>query len=427
MPVPAATPCLRILAAAGLLAWLGCGGGGGSAPVAHPPTLSGLTVTPTAAYLGAGGGSLPVTASFAFADGGGDLATLTLVIRNGAGATLQTLNQAIPGASGISQGTLTGQATVATTAADLFSFQITVTDRGGSTSNALTGTFRVAPPPTTAVAAMPTTRYRVAALAVGNLVYTLGGGDSLGNSFTTVEAFDPAAGTWSAKPSMSLGRDGAVAGVIGGKVHVAAGSLNGAAEVFDPATGAWSAIAPLPTPRTGAAGCELGGRLYVVGGSQGMDSSAVEAYDPATNTWSSRAPLPLARAWAGACALNGKLYVVGGYSGNAVVPWLTRVDIYDPATDTWTAGPPLPVSTGLFQMGVAAVGGKVVVFGGGNVNRALDTVYRLDPATGTWTSGAALPRPMAQFGAASLNGVAYLFDTAGGLAYDPAKDLGPLN
>ena len=428
----APSPCLRLLAAAALLGWLGCGGGsgggsgGGTGTATHPPVLSNLAVAPAAAYLGSGGGTASVSASFGFTDSGGDLASLTLVIKNSVGATVQTLAEAIPGASGTTQGSIYGQATVSTTVTDLFTFLITVTDRGGATSNALSGTFRVAPVPTTALPVMPTPRYRVASATLGSLIYTLGGGDSLGNSFATVEAFDPAAGTWSAKPSMALGRDGAVVGVMGGKLHVAAGGLNAAAEVFDPATGMWSAIAPLPTPRQGAAGCELGGRLYVVGGNQGFDTAAVEAYDPGTNTWSTRAPLPLARSWAGACALNGRLYIIGGYASSALTPWLTRVDIYEPATDTWSAGPPLPVTLGLYQMGVATLGGKVVVFGGGNAARALDTIYRLDPATGVWTQGAALPRVMAQFGTGSLSGLGYLFDTQGTVAYDPTKDLGPL-
>ncbi len=423
------TCSLRGLVFLSLIGWLGCGGGsgGGAGTVAHVPVLSNLTMAPTATYLGSGGGTASVGASFAFTDAGGDLASLALVIKNSAGATLQALTEPIPGAAGVTQGTIYGQAMVSTAVADLFTFQISVVDKAGAGSNAVSGTFRVALPPLSTLSGMPTPRYRVAAVAAGSLIYTLGGGDSLGNSFTTVEALDPATGTWTAQPPMATARDGAVAGVIGGKLYVAAGGLSHAAERFDPATGAWTSVAPLPTERQGAAGCELGGRLYVVGGNQGFDLTVMEAYDPATNTWTTRAPLPQARSWAGACALDGKLYVIGGYATGAMTPWLNRVDVYDPAMDTWSAGPPLPVTLGLYQMAVAAVGGKVVVFGGGNVARGLDTVYRLDPATGTWTQGAALPRVMSQHGAATLNGLGYLFDTQGTVVYDPAKDLGPLN
>jgi N-acetylneuraminic acid mutarotase len=384
-------------------------------------------VNPAALYQGSGGGEATVSASFDFTDLGGDLANVSLVIKNGAGATILSITEPITDVAGATHGSLLGQVTINTIQADTFAFQITASDKLAATSPALNGTFRVAPAPYTALPAMPTPRNRVATATVGGLIYVLGGGDFLGNHFTTVEAFDPATGLWSARASMATPRDPAVAGVIGGKIYVAAGGLTRTTEVFDPATGLWATVAPLPTERQGAAGCELGGRLYVVGGNQGMDLANVEAYDPALDTWITCAPLPVARSWASACALNGKLYVVGGYAGGTVNPWLAQVDVYDPATNTWSSAPPIPFTLGVYQHTVLALGGQVVVAGGANAEPALATVYRFDPAGGTWTQGAPLPRPLAQHGAGSAAGKGYFFDGLGTLAYDPAKDLGPLN
>lgn len=418
------------MAALAVLGWMSCGGGGSGGsggPTSHPPTLSNLVMAPAATYQGASGDSKTVSASLNFADAGGDLDSLALQIKDGTGTTLQSLSTPITGAAGVTSGTLSGQITVSTGLADTYTFHFTVSDKLASISNALSGTFRVAPPPVASLPAMPSPRARVAGAALGGLVYTLGGGDDYGNHFTTVEAFDPATGIWSAKPPMSIPRDAAVAGVIGGRLYVAAGGLSRAAERFDPATGAWSPIAPLPTERNGATGCEVNGRLYVVGGNQGLDLSTVEAYDPSADAWTTCAPIPVARSWAGACALNGKLYVVGGYATTAAVsPWLDRLDIYDPATDTWSAGPPIPISLGIYQHVVLALNGQVVVFGGGNANRALDTIYRYDPATHAWTQGVTMPRAMSQFGGAVAAGQGYLFDATGTLCYDPVKDLGPL-
>lgn len=414
-----------------LLGWLGCGGGstsGASIPVSHPPSISNLSVTPGAVYLGGGGGTTTVSATFTFTDTGGDLASLTLTIKNGANVTIQTLaEQPITAPAGLTSGTLFGQVTVATSQADTYSFQITIKDNLGASSNALTGTFQVAPLPTTTLPGMANPRDRVTAATMGRLIQVLGGGDSLGNHFTTMESFDPATGLWATRSAMAVPHDPAVAGVIGGKILVAAGGLSRTTEAFDPATNTWSTVASMLTERQHAAGCELGGKLYVVGGNQGMDLNTVEAYDPALDVWTTCAPIPLARSWSGACSLGGKLYVIGGYASSSVSPWLNRVDIYDPATNTWSVGPPIPIALGIYQHAVVALDGKVVVFGGANAARGLDTVYRFDPASGLWTQGASLPRLMSQFGAGTAGGKAYLFDRLGTICYDPAKDLGPLN
>lgn len=415
------------MAEALLLGSLGCGGGGGGSAT-HSPSLSNLSLTPSVLYQGAGGGTATVSASFSFADAGGDLASIKLTVRDGAGAVLQTLTEPITGAAGARSGTLFGQVNASTTRVDVYAFQISVVDMGNSSSHVLSGTFQVATPPVMNQPAMPTPRDRVSTAAVGSVIYVLGGGNPGGGHFTTVEAFDTFSGLWSSLPAMGTQRDGAVAGAIGGKVYVAAGGLSRTTEVYDPALGTWSTVAQIPTERQGAAGCELGGKLYVLGGNQGLDLQAVEAYDPALDTWTTCAPLPVARSWAGACALNGKLYVVGGYDGSAMVsPWLSRLDIYDPATNTWSSGPPVPIFPGVYQHAVVALGGRVVVFGGANASRGLDSIYQFDPATGVWSMGARLPRVMSQFGAAVTGGKAYLFDSLGSFSYDPAKDLGPLN
>ena len=422
----AAWPTVLVLSAFG---WMGCGGGSGSSSSAtsHPPALSSLSVSPAAVYQGSGGGSTNVTATFQFTDTGGDLNSLSLQILDASGTTLQSASLPITGAEGVTAGTLTGQATVTTTLAARYTFRLVASDRQASTSNTLTGTFLVGTHPVSALAVMPTPRARVAAAALGGLLYTIGGGDAYGNAFATVETLDPATGLWSTRPSLATPRDGPVAAVLGSRLYVAAGGLSHMTEVYDPATGLWSSVAPMPTERNGATGCELGGRLYVVGGNQGMDLSTVEAYDPTSNTWIACAPLPVARSWAGACAVNGKLYVVGGYASTAPIsPWLDRLDIYDPATDSWSSGPPIPLFPGLFQHVVLALNDQVVVLGGGNAERALDTIYRFDPATGTWTQGARLPRPLAQFGGVAASGLGYLFDGSGTLLYDPSRDLGPL-
>jgi N-acetylneuraminic acid mutarotase len=98
---------------------------------------------------------------------------------------------------------------------------------------------------------------------------------------------------------MPTARRGLVAGTINGVIYAAGGADSsgtplGTLEAYDVASNTWSARAPMPTPRTGVAGGVIDGRLYVAGGSTATSSvsTTLEVYDPATNTWTAKAPLP---------------------------------------------------------------------------------------------------------------------------------------
>jgi len=88
-------------------------------------------------------------------------------------------------------------------------------------------------------------------------------------------------------------------------------------DAFDPATGAWSARAPIPTARSEIGGSTTtmsDGRILVVGGSiEGVHPSAdVLVYDPATDTWAALPPLPSARKGAVAARFGARVIVTTG-------------------------------------------------------------------------------------------------------------------
>ena len=63
----------------------------------------------------------------------------------------------------------------------------------------------------TPIAPMGSARYALAAVALNNKVYALGGGDALGTILNTAEVYDPALNTWSAIAPMGNVREGLAA------------------------------------------------------------------------------------------------------------------------------------------------------------------------------------------------------------------------
>jgi hypothetical protein len=128
------------------IALAACGGGGGGSsgpPPPTPPTISALTFMPSSAPQGAG--TIAVNGTMNFTDSGGDLASLTIVVLDASGNQISSNTAAVQGASGKSSGTITGTVQVAVGTPGTFTFNVSVTDAGGSKSNVLTGTFQVIP------------------------------------------------------------------------------------------------------------------------------------------------------------------------------------------------------------------------------------------------------------------------------------------
>jgi len=116
----------------------------------------------------------------------------------------------------------------------------------------------------------PNPRVDLAAAALGNEIYVVGGKGS-----AAVDIYDTGKGSWRKGPALPSPRAGAAAGVLGGKLHVTGGQSTqplktfGEHLVLDPKAGGWSHAADLPTPRHSVASAVLGNGWYVVGGGKG--------------------------------------------------------------------------------------------------------------------------------------------------------------
>ena len=199
---------------------------------------------------------------------------------------------------------------------------------------------------------------------MNGLLYAIAGNPgcgSPGNAIKAVEAYDPAANTWSSKASLPSGTWDAGVASVNGQIYVI-GGLTGAVYAYDPLANAWTTKAPLPLPYSGGAVGVVNGVIYVIGGTAGSQNT-VQAYNTTTDSWTTKAPLPTPRYECAGATLNGLIYVVGGYSSTGAV---ATVEVYNPATDAWNTVAPAPLR--VWGASAAVANGELYVMGGFDIN-----------------------------------------------------------
>jgi hypothetical protein len=163
-----------------------------------------------------------------------------------------------------------------------------------------------------------------------------------------VEAFDPAAGTFSTIGQISEGRDNPTATLLlDGKVLIAGGAANDAqdqavisntVEVFDPASGVSSTPTSMSEGRLFHVAQALAdGRVLLAGGTTGanLDHSTATAdlFDPATGTVTPTGSMTESRTGASIVRLlDGSILVVGGArrEGGKIVARLQTAELFKP-------------------------------------------------------------------------------------------------
>eukprot|EP00656_Telonema_subtile_P038378 TRINITY_DN4317_c0_g2_i1.p1 TRINITY_DN4317_c0_g2~~TRINITY_DN4317_c0_g2_i1.p1 ORF type:complete len:282 (-),score=33.36 TRINITY_DN4317_c0_g2_i1:304-1149(-) len=181
-------------------------------------------------------------------------------------------------------------------------------------------------------------------VAVGSLVYVLGGYDGVSSSpLDSVDVVDTVSGIWSTGPPMPEPiAAGHRCAAVGSLLYMIGGTPGfqltpqDSVRVLDTVSGTWSTATPLPTPRYHHQCAVVGSLLYVVGGSVALGSSldSVEVLDTASGTWSTAPPMSKQRSGHHCVVVGSLLYVVGGEGGFGMSP--TSVEVLDTISGIWS-------------------------------------------------------------------------------------------
>jgi hypothetical protein len=159
-----------------------------------------------------------------------------------------------------------------------------------------------------------------------------------GTALSSVELYDPAAGTWKLTGSLNIARYQHTATLLSnGKILVVGGydaqnNAVGEAELYDPATEKWTVTKSLSTPRAQHTATLLpNSKVLVMGGEvkTGVETKTTELYDPSTGTWTATADLLTVRDLFSATLLgNGKILVAGGTDESTSTIALDNSEVY---------------------------------------------------------------------------------------------------
>lgn len=173
------------------------------------------------------------------------------------------------------------------------------------------------------IAPLPRACGAIACVAFSGKLHAIGG--AIGDTFPTKKSvdwhlvYDPKADRWEGRTPMPQGRDhtgtlavGELIYVIGGRVDSFLTNSN-LHHVYDPAKDTWEPRRPLPTARSGHGAVLYRGKIFVMGG-EGYERvyGQNEAYDPASDRWEAYAPMMTPRHGLGAAVVGDAIHVAGG-------------------------------------------------------------------------------------------------------------------
>ncbi len=143
-----------------------------------------------------------------------------------------------------------------------------------------------------------------------------------------------------------------------------------------------TATAALPQPRAGSTTVVIGTTCYVVGGSAGTSADREVLATTDGHTFRPVASLPVPVQYPAVAAVDGRIFVFGGATvgGRAPVP-VNDIQRVDPATGQVSVVGHLP--TALEGAGAATLDGHIYIAGGYTGAGVVGTVWGFEPATAT--------------------------------------------
>lgn len=260
-------------------------------------------------------------------------------------------------------------------------------------------------------APIPTPRQMLGAASDGTLVYTVGGSNGTVD-LAAVEAYDPAADTWTTLPEVPGRRSDFGAAIADGRLVVVGGLSQGevlnSVVAFDLATKSWNGLPDLGTARHGLAVASVGKTVYAVGGSTSAGDDQVTSSGEALKLaprkpqpapqWRSLPDAPSARLMTAWAVLGDEIWVAGGMRHGET---LQTVESYNTQTGEWKTQPPLPIP--LNHATGATYRGAMVVIGGAEdaIADASNRVFTF--RDGKWTELSSLQHARAAAAAAVVN------------------------
>jgi len=173
----------------------------------------------------------------------------------------------------------------------------------------------------------------------------------------------------------------------------------------------WETLADKPTPVTDIESALIGEEFYVPGGrtASGQPTNVLEVYNLRLNHWDSRVALPVALSGCALAALDGRLYLFGGWDGKQAVD---TVYSYDPESNTWQTRSPL--SAPRAYMAAVALEGRIYLIGGTDGQQHLKTVQAYFPqrdqaGVSPWEARADMPDSRSKVGATVISDLVYVF------------------
>jgi N-acetylneuraminic acid mutarotase len=240
-------------------------------------------------------------------------------------------------------------------------------------------------------------RYQFDACVISGEIYVTGGFDNA--PLSCVEKYTPSSDTWSAVAPLPAARHIHAAVAVGSVMYVLGGrdGEDTVASVFkvDTTQGTWSQVAPMPTVRHALAACTIGSDIYVFGGFDGHHQiqNSVFKFDTEADEWSTLAPMPHACSFHSASVLDSLVYIVGaGAIGRDVL-------CFDPTSGVWSTLAPTSIRR---KTGASFVVGGCLHAAGGKTTAFASSVERYDVASNTWTAVANMLEGRTQVSAVTI-------------------------
>lgn len=154
--------------------------------------------------------------------------------------------------------------------------------------------------------------------------------------------------------------------------------------------------------------------IYIIGGSRREPSNlqswktdcifeSVIKYDIYRKEWTEVSPMQIGRILPGVAALGGKIFVFGGERGSQI---LANGESFDPQTNTWE--PLSPMITPRCEFGLCTLGGTLFAVGGWVGEDIGYTMESYDPVKDVWSKVGDLPEARFSMGVVSFEGLIYI-------------------